>query len=47
MARHTELYFFLYFAMTGMHALHMIIGIAHAGLPDLSERRPGPIPPGM
>lgn len=28
MARHTELYFFLYFAMTGMHALHMIIGIA-------------------
>ncbi len=28
MAQHTELYFFLYFAMTGMHALHMIIGIA-------------------
>ena len=28
MARKTELYFFLYFAMTGMHALHMIIGIA-------------------
>src|SRR5271166_3363322 len=27
MARHTELYFFLYFAMTGMHAVHMIIGI--------------------
>ncbi len=27
MARHTEIYFFLYFAMTGMHALHMIIGI--------------------
>ncbi|MGB6190989.1 MAG: cytochrome c oxidase subunit 3 [Terracidiphilus sp.] len=27
MARHTELYFFLYFAMTGMHALHMIIGV--------------------
>jgi cytochrome c oxidase subunit 3 len=27
MARHTELYFFLYFAMTGMHALHMVIGI--------------------
>ncbi len=24
----TQLYFFLYFAMTGMHALHMIIGIA-------------------
>ena len=31
MARHTELYFFLYFAMTGMHALHMIIGIALLG----------------
>jgi len=30
-ARHTELYFFLYFAMTGMHALHMIIGIAILG----------------
>jgi cytochrome c oxidase subunit III len=28
MATKTEMYFFLYFAMTGMHALHMIIGIA-------------------
>ena len=27
MADKTEMYFFLYFAMTGMHALHMIIGI--------------------
>jgi cytochrome c oxidase subunit 3 len=27
MAQHTELYFSLYFVMTGMHALHMIIGI--------------------
>ncbi|MGO8759673.1 MAG: cytochrome c oxidase subunit 3 family protein [Terracidiphilus sp.] len=27
MAQKTEQYFFLYFAMTGMHALHMIIGI--------------------
>ena len=27
MAQHTELFFFLYFAMTGMHALHMIIGL--------------------
>src|ERR1035438_3771717 len=27
MARHTEMYFSLYFAMTGMHALHMIVGI--------------------
>jgi cytochrome c oxidase subunit 3 len=31
MARHTELYFSLYFAMTGMHALHMIIGIVILG----------------
>lgn len=28
MAQKTVLYFFLYFAMTGMHALHMIIGIS-------------------
>jgi cytochrome c oxidase subunit III len=27
-ASQTEMYFFLYFAMTGMHALHMIIGIS-------------------
>ncbi len=27
MAQHTQIFFFLYFAMTGMHALHMIIGI--------------------
>ncbi len=27
MAQKTEMYFFLYFAMTGMHALHMVIGI--------------------
>lgn len=31
MAAKTELYFFIYFAMTGMHALHMIIGIAILG----------------
>ena len=31
MAEKAELYFFLYFAMTGMHALHMIIGIAILG----------------
>jgi len=30
-ARHTEIYFSLYFAMTGMHALHMIIGIGILG----------------
>ena len=28
MAVHTELYFSLYFLMTGMHALHMIIGVS-------------------
>ena len=28
MAEKTQLYFFLYFAMTGMHAVHMIIGIS-------------------
>jgi cytochrome c oxidase subunit 3 len=27
MAQKTEIFFFLYFAMTGMHALHMVIGI--------------------
>ncbi len=27
MAQKAQIYFFLYFAMTGMHALHMIIGI--------------------
>ena len=27
MAQKTQVYFFLYFAMTGMHAVHMIIGI--------------------
>jgi len=31
MAQKTEMYFFLYFAMTGMHALHMIIGISILG----------------
>jgi cytochrome c oxidase subunit 3 len=31
MAKHTEVYFSLYFAMTGMHALHMIVGIAILG----------------
>ncbi len=27
MAQKTQVYFFLYFAMTGMHALHMLIGL--------------------
>jgi cytochrome c oxidase subunit 3 len=31
MARSTEIYFSLYFLMTGMHALHMIIGIGILG----------------
>jgi len=31
MAQKTQVFFFLYFAMTGMHALHMIIGIALLG----------------
>ncbi|MGA9643860.1 MAG: cytochrome c oxidase subunit 3 family protein [Terriglobales bacterium] len=29
--RHAEIYFSLYFAMTGMHALHMIIGVGLFG----------------
>ena len=28
MAQKTQVYFSLYFAMTGMHALHMIIGVS-------------------
>ena len=43
---HTELYFSLYFAMTGMHALHMIIGIAILGF-MIFRREPGLIRPGM
>ncbi len=31
MAEHAQLFFSLYFAMTGMHALHMIIGIGILG----------------
>jgi len=27
-AQHAQIYFFLYFAMTGMHALHMVIGVS-------------------
>ena len=26
--RHIEMFMFLYFAMTGLHALHMVVGIA-------------------
>ena len=28
---HVQLFFVLYFAMTGLHALHMVIGIAALG----------------
>jgi cytochrome c oxidase subunit 3 len=38
MARHTELYFSLYFIMTGMHALHMIIGIGILGFMIIRAR---------
>lgn len=31
MAQKTQIFFFLYFGMTGMHALHMVIGIAILG----------------
>ncbi len=41
MARHTEVYFSLYFAMTGMHALHMIIGIGILGFMILRARAGG------
>ncbi len=30
--QHVELFFVLYFAMTGLHALHMVIGIAAIGI---------------
>ena len=39
MARHTEIYFSLYFAMTGMHALHMIIGICILGFMIVRARQ--------
>ena len=38
MARHTELYFSLYFLMTGMHALHMVVGIGVLGFMILRAR---------
>jgi cytochrome c oxidase subunit 3 len=36
---HTELFFSFYFAMTGLHALHMIIGIAILGVLAIAARR--------
>jgi len=38
MAQHAQLFFFLYFAMTGMHALHMVIGIS---ILSFCSTRPG------
>ena len=37
MAQKTQVFFFLYFAMTGMHALHMIIGVVLAVLADVAS----------
>ena len=34
--QHVQMFMFLYFAMTGLHALHMIVGIA------ISRRRFAP-----
>src|SRR5262245_18339647 len=36
---HTELFFSFYFAMTGLHALHMIIGVALLGILAIAARR--------
>jgi cytochrome c oxidase subunit III len=36
---HMELFFSFYFAMTGLHALHMIIGIAILGVLAIAARR--------
>ena len=33
---HAQLFFSLYFAMTGLHALHMVIGEGSAAVPDLA-----------
>ena len=47
MAQKTQVFFFLYFAMTGMHALHMIIGIVSAVLADMASAIEGSSVPGM
>ena len=39
LARHAQIYFSLYFAMTGMHALHMIIGLGLLGWLVMGARR--------
>jgi cytochrome c oxidase subunit 3 len=38
-AKHVELYFVFYFVMTGLHALHMLIGIAVLGIQALMAGR--------
>jgi cytochrome c oxidase subunit 3 len=38
-ANHAELFFSLYFAMTGLHALHMVIGISILALLAFQARR--------
>lgn len=50
MAQKTQVFFFLYFAMTGMHALHMIIGLGllfwliwRAGRGDFTDGYVAPI----
>ncbi len=47
MAQKTQVFFFLYFAMTGMHALHMIIGIGLLVLAYVSGRIEGSSQRGM
>ena len=39
LARHAQIYFSLYFAMTGMHALHMVIGLGLLGWLVMGARR--------
>ena len=45
MAAKTQIYFFLYFAMTGMHALHMIIGVSILMFLICRGMETAPIPP--
>ncbi len=37
-AKHSEMFFYLYFAMTGLHALHMIGGLAVVAVITLRRR---------
>ena len=40
-----QLFFSLYFAMTGLHALHMVMGVGHAHLADLDRPAQGTFTP--